>query len=55
MNQIFISEVVHEEIHIIGNKSNRYLPELKESLSIKRDEISHLQVTSRYCSALKIF
>ena len=33
-------EVVHEDFEFLGNESNRYLLELKESLFIKRDKPS---------------
>ena len=31
-------KVVHEDFKFLGNESNRYLLELKESLVIKRDK-----------------
>ena len=33
-------KVVHEDFKFLGNESNRYLLELKESLFIKRDKPS---------------
>ena len=33
-------KVVHEDFTFLGNESDRYLLELKESLSIKRDQPS---------------
>ena len=33
-------KVVHEDFKFLGNKSNRYLLELKESLFIKQDRPS---------------
>ena len=33
-------DVVHEDFKFLGNESNRYLPDLKESLFIKRDKSS---------------
>ena len=33
-------KVVHEDFKFLGNESDRYLLELKESLSIKRDQPS---------------
>ena len=33
-------KVVHEDVHITGNESNRCLLELKESLFIKKDKSS---------------
>ena len=33
-------KIMHEDFKLLGNESNRYLLELKESLFIKRDKPS---------------
>ena len=40
-------KVMHEDFTLLGNESNRYLLELKESLLIKRDKPS---VNKNLCS-----
>ena len=37
---VFDHKVVHEDFKFLGNESNRYLLELKESSFIERDKLS---------------